>query len=548
VFCRYFTGAVLATLSLFAQQPNPISARIEGSILDSVTAQPVKKAAVTLREAGSHETEGLVALTDQAGHFEFPNLPAGSWSAEVQREGYVTLGSFDHGGPKELRWKLEPGAVVKDLTLRLTPTGVITGRVFDTDGEALAGASVSLSVPGAKKPQPLPSDRTNDLGEYRLYRVPPGRYIVSATYQPPWRQMGMHLVTRPSASGKGQPREDYETTYYPGSADASQASTVLVAAGAQASGTDIRLHRGSVVRVRGKVIGASGSGIVLILMTFEAQSSGGVSNVQNAMAKPDGSFQFDNVPPGRHLLECSAGFDTGGWRGRQWFEVGSEDIEGLQIVMNPSQKMEGKISIEDSTHLPAGLHAVLIPREANPMNQPGGYSPVRPDGSFTFDAVYDGRYDLAFGKLQNDAPDDFYVKSIRLGDEDVLNDGIDVHGPSGKLEVIVREDGGTIACKVTSENGDPAAHAKVTAVPADHRRHAEVLYGNAETDEGGECKIRGMAPGTYVVLASEDKELPDLREDETWQQMEKLGQKVEVVARGTAEVGLKLIPANPDSR
>jgi len=133
------------------------------------------------------------------------------------------------------------------------------------------------------------------------------------------------------------------------------------------------------------------------------------------------------VRPGRYLLECDAGFEsaTERLRGRQWIEVGSADIEGIQIVLARPEKIEGKVRAERGARLPEGLHGVLIPREEAPTHQSGGFAALRPDGTITFDSVYEGRYDLALAKFQGEL-DDFYVKSIRFGDDDALNTGLDV--------------------------------------------------------------------------------------------------------------------------
>jgi hypothetical protein len=224
-------------------------------------------------------------------------------------------------------------------------------------------------------------------------------------------------------------------------------------------------------------------------------------------------------------------------------EVGSDDVDGIQITLSAPRKIQGKVTVEGSTALPSGLHAVLFPREDDPTHQAGGFSPVGADGLFAFDAVSDDRYDLILTKLEGE-PDNSYVKSIRFGDEDALTGGVDVHGPPpGKLEVLLRDDGGTIICTVRAANGETAGHAKVTAVPEEPRRHALALYGESEADESGQCKLQGLAPGRYLLLASEGQEEPDLRRDEAWQRFEKLGRKVEVAANQTTTVELKIISA-----
>jgi len=538
---------LLAGHTARGQDDNSKFAKIEGQVQDSVTCQPVRKAVVILREDRSRQMGGAVVLTDAAGHFEFSNLAPGTWSAGIQRDGYVTLGSFEDTSATQLRWKLEPGMALKDLTFSLMPAGVIAGRVLDSDGEPLAGVSVQLADAAPKKnARPLPWAQTNDLGEYRLYNVAPGKYAVSASYEPDWHRTGAHLVLAPAASGKTQPREDYMTTYYPGVADLSQAGQVVVTAGAQISGIDVHMTRGGVVRVRGRVTGAS-SGFPAIVMMMQLDThSQSVGKSYDAITKPDGSFEFDNVLPGRYLLQGNAGFDTDALRGSQRIDVGHEDVEGVQLAVSRPQKIEGRIRMEDAGRLPEGLHAMLVPRGDNPTHQGGGLGAVRADGSFTLDAVFEGTYDLMLAKFQGE-PDDSYVKSIRYGDEDALTGGLEVRGAGiGKLEVTLRDDGGTIACRVATEKDEPAVHAKVEALPAEPHRAALVLHGQCETDDQGQCQMRGMAPGTYFLLAVEGQELPDVRDDDTWHRTEKFATQVEVTARVAAHADVKLSPPHAD--
>ena len=63
---------------------------------------------------------------------------------------------------------------------------VISGRVLDEFGEPVADAMVnamrSAWTAGRRKLQPTGrSAQTNDLGQYRIYGLPPGDYYVSAT-------------------------------------------------------------------------------------------------------------------------------------------------------------------------------------------------------------------------------------------------------------------------------------------------------------------------------------------------------------------------------
>src|SRR4029453_14288986 len=78
---------------------------------------------------------------------------------------------------------LAPGEKLRNLTFRLVPAGVITGRVRDTSGRPVAGFEVmllKLSFEEGRQVLVPVADvvPTDDRGEYRHYWVPPGRYYV----------------------------------------------------------------------------------------------------------------------------------------------------------------------------------------------------------------------------------------------------------------------------------------------------------------------------------------------------------------------------------
>src|SRR6266699_938074 len=66
-------------------------ASIEGSVLDAITHEPVKKATVAL-----NGRMGLFAVTDASGHFAFRQLPAGQYNLFANSEKYPPLqGTID---------------------------------------------------------------------------------------------------------------------------------------------------------------------------------------------------------------------------------------------------------------------------------------------------------------------------------------------------------------------------------------------------------------------------------------------------------------------
>src|SRR5262249_45715106 len=89
---------------------------------------------------------------------------------------------------------------------------------------------------------------TDDLGQFRLYGLAPGRYYVSASEQM-WRNTN---GDREFAVGNEAERA-YTKTYYPGTPDPGKAATISLKEGEEIPGVDIALKQAVVHRIRGKV-------------------------------------------------------------------------------------------------------------------------------------------------------------------------------------------------------------------------------------------------------------------------------------------------------
>jgi hypothetical protein len=225
---------------------------IAGVVLRSGSTEPLPRARVLVTPADGVNEPATLARTDGTGRFAVPVLPAGRYRIVVDREGYVRSASVvavTAGGSTPAR-------------IALTPTGVITGRVVDAEGTPVARTIVRASTGTASF-----EGQTNDLGEYRIWDLPPGRYVVSgAPYLPP-RIDGTMLI-RPSppspyARGEGQAmlpllrmvqagdyidpmaltREVYLPVYYPGTTDATRAAALDLAAGSTLTGIDLTVVR-----------------------------------------------------------------------------------------------------------------------------------------------------------------------------------------------------------------------------------------------------------------------------------------------------------------
>ena len=162
------------------EQGPPLSpASVSGAVIDSQTKQPL--AGVTVMAQGSGGLGGkLIAVTGNDGRFSFPSVPPGQYAIEASRAGYV---SEMIGNPREdglngpILRVLNPGQVLSEVRVVLTPGGVITGRLTDEQGEAVAGSIVqafrTIHRNGLRERAPVQSVISNDLGEYRFFMLKP---------------------------------------------------------------------------------------------------------------------------------------------------------------------------------------------------------------------------------------------------------------------------------------------------------------------------------------------------------------------------------------
>src|SRR4030095_5724564 len=148
----------------------------------------------------------FTATTDDLGKFLLPDVDEVSYRLYAARKRF--LRAVDRQRPFN-----RPGTVITvragqrmtDVSLRLTPASTISGRVMDSTGEPLAGVTVQAlrsSYDSTRKRtlQPAGTARTNDLGEYRIYWINPGRYFISAN---PARS-GIDLITASASQAEAQ--------------------------------------------------------------------------------------------------------------------------------------------------------------------------------------------------------------------------------------------------------------------------------------------------------------------------------------------------------
>jgi hypothetical protein len=230
-------SSLIALILFFFQSTAEMKGSIEGQVLRAGTDMPLSGVQVTLRQIPSASqpdpSASLVrvsAATDSNGKFVFPSLDPGSYAAYASSDGYAIqyygvrgsgyAGIAAAGTPPSI--KAVAGQSVTGITIHLTPTGVVSGRLTGPNGVPASGMRVAL-IPsyfdqtGGRATVLSAQGETDDRGQYRLFNAEPGRYYVTI---------------QPTPNPDPAKREKW-TVFYPGVEDFARAAVIEVNAGAE---------------------------------------------------------------------------------------------------------------------------------------------------------------------------------------------------------------------------------------------------------------------------------------------------------------------------
>jgi protocatechuate 3,4-dioxygenase beta subunit len=533
---RYLAPAILWCLSAFGQAPNapqgaPSSTKpdakcsIEGAVVNSITGEPVRKARVQLTPLGTSQPIPYATTTDASGHYLINEVDAGRYALEAYREGYSNP-SFK----SNRTFTLEPGQELKHIALKLSPVGLVSGRVFDEDGDPVSNATVDCIgfryLDGVRRLDTRGRATTNDAGDFRLSISTAGKCAIRAT---PPSKGGYPVHERPIGQAHGNAvaaEQEYVSTYYPQTAKPGTASAIDVTPGAQISGINITLLRGATVQVKGQIKSQAAANPA----HMSVQLAGWDSENMYTVVDSKRGFQFTGLLPGSYSLLAVG---DNGYRARVPIDVSDQNIEGLEVILQPPATIQGRVVFEGKSELKSRLPVLTI-TETTGMDARSAQ--VQDDLTFKFDAVTPGSYRLRVEGVSNT-----YVKRIRVGEQESPEAPFDVIPGAGELTAFLSPNAGVIEGSVKNAKDEPAPSVLVTLIPEASRRTR--LHKIAITDQNGHFKIEGIIPGEYKIYAWEQIEEGSYEDPDFMKAHESEGEKVSIKERAHETMQLKVIPA-----
>lgn len=482
-------------------QPRTGTAIISGRVTAADTGAPIRRAAVNL----SGTVPPRTAYTDHEGRYHFANLPSGTFNLFVtpgnHRAGYQSLAYGASPSAVGIMTRPKPieltdGQKLENIDVALPRTGVITGRVTDAQGEPASRLQVTAWIlrPGAE-PTQTGFAQTDDLGQYRLFGLAPGDYLVMANVS-----MGFGVSTQVEGEPIG-----FAPTYAPGTPVRSDAMRLRVTRGGQAS-ADIVLTETRVYKISGTAVNSKGEpmqGSVMLTRT-DNPSSGGFG----AAVLPNGAFTINNVPPGQYEVVArwapprQPGVMMTGPDPNQEFasvqvDVGFSDVEGVLLATSPGATVTGEIVMDEP--LPPG-------RPANIFAQPGErrqfMSPPRAevkDTTFTLHNVFGPL--ILRGSIP--APG-WALKAVLLRGKDITDLPTTFRSSdSGHLQIVFTGTAPAIEGTITDEAGRPTSEAAIVLFGQDPStwipRSSYLRTIRAIKD--GKYMTMGLREGRYFAVA-----------------------------------------------
>jgi hypothetical protein len=522
----------LAVLSgiLCAQVPAAKPGSVEGTVANSTTGEPVKKATVTLQAAAlsnTAEPATITALTDASGHFHFDNVPPGAYFTFADRDGFVAANGPRHRLP-EITVAEEQH--VQDVAIKLTPLGVVSGHVLDEDGDPLVRARIIVlkyfySAAG-KRLRQVGFAQTNDLGEFEVLNLPPARYYFQAAPQPP-RNIPPHTRW-------ARPEEAYPATFYPNARDVKETTGADVAPGAHLSNIDFRLRKMPAYHIRGTVIGGTGgdrgTGQVAVQTPEANFGTAAVGQVQ-----PDGSFDVRGVVSGSYEVSYQHFGPAAPRYSSQSVHVADADVNAVVLAQKPEVNVSGTVAVEGEQPEQFGLQIYFSTLKG--IYRAGNH-PVGADGAFAITGAPAEVSQLQIGNV----PAGKYVKSIHFGDRDLKNGQIDLtNGAGASLNIVLGADGGEVDGYVENSDGQPTAAAQVILAPAEEYEARSDLLKQSVSDPSGNFRIKDVAPGEYKVFAWQSNAEDAIQSAEFRKPFESKSAAVTVGPKEKASVQLSLI-------
>ena len=501
VVCGMFCAS-----SSFGAQGNPSGTKpaaatgfkVAGVVVSSTTRTPLRDTRVTLVNTKNRQ-EAVWIITREDGRFEFTGLAAGKYSLEGARRGYIPAAYEQH---EQYSTAIVTGEEfdTQNLTLRLVPMAMLTGRVLDEYGEGVRDAQVMLYVEshrgGATRVTRTSFAMSDDQGTFEFTPLGPGKYYVSVSAKP-WYAFHPPSLTAAGAANAALAVDQsldvaYPTTYSGGSTEAEGAEAIAIKGGDHAQ-IDIHLWPAQALHLIFHVADNGEHGFQP--PTFQKRSFDAVEFAPTAGMQQisQGVFEMSGIPAGRYSVRMP---------GNGSAQIAHADVELRQdgqdlneLRGEPASRLKLSVKMPKEGPLPRQINVGL----QDDQHRMVAFTQLDANGEATFEDLAAGKYGIYLfvpGKA-------YSVARMTSGDTQIYGHEFNLPpGTSQEWSVSLAE-GKTKIEGFVKRGGKAASGVMVVLVPKDPETHQD-KFRRDQSDLDGSFALPDVVPGSYTVVAVED--------------------------------------------
>ena len=507
--------------------------RIAGRVINSITGAPVSQTLVTIADVKNlSDTKSLITGDD--GVFAFQGLPAGKYSLEAARRGYIKSGYDAH---EHFSTAIVTGgdADTEHLVFRLTPQAVLSGKIYDEVGDPIRRATVTLyrqdQTTGVALTRRISGARTDDRGSYEFADLSAGTYFISVNARP-WYALhprtyvsggGMMTTTSGDGSETHVRQEEtavtqevprsfdvaYPTTYYPDATESDEAVPIPLRGGERLS-IDVHLTPVPALRILVQSPGGREGGFTMPQLT--KQSFDSTENIMNTLMDrgpdpmenrnpmpftrlPSGAIEISGVPAGKYTVRMPSIPGTGASGTIADFDLNQDgqQIDPASGAAVSNAKLA--VSLQGAARVPQGLVVVLRTKEHKVVRG----AQVDAHGIAELIDIPPGKYDVLAATPTND----YAIRRIIINGNTTNGHSLEVAAGTTIEGTVTIVGGQTVVEGVSKHNGKGVPGAMIVMVPNNPEGNAE-LFRRDQSDLDGTFSLGTVIPGEYTIVAIEN--------------------------------------------
>ena len=499
-----FVAVIHSTARAQERNGNSNAASVSGRV--TIEGKPAPGVAIVLLEhKGGPGPTRLAVTTDSEGRFNFEGVAPGTYSITPHAYAFV-LTNNNPSIRNSKSFVVGAGESIDVASLDLVRGCVVTGRVVDEDGRPVVGGYISLQRPRRERDthteyvQPFAPGNfdTDDRGVYRLFGVPPGRYLLR-----------VRMFT-----GSRMDNTAY-SVFYPDTNDESKAQVIELSSGEEKTEINITtVPPAKTYAASGRLIEAATGKPVQGMYILCNPLDGSQEKMEMVPSDPevrktksDGGFRISGLRPGQYRVAIGPAND----QEMEWYcddltiDVTDQDSEGIELKAYRGLSISGAVTVEGETdsriaRTSDGSSVWASARNSEGLSGRSASARIDANGKFRLSGLRAGEF--ALGAWVNGSPTKrLSIKRVEVAGQPVrdfveLKEGQSI---SDARIVMVYGDG-LVRGQVKFQNGEPPKGACFVVQTNSNGECSQCQsYFQAQASLGGQYTLEGLPPGEYEL-------------------------------------------------